>query len=195
MNNSIETAQEITKRVTAGDLLRVLKQGSKHFMHGDTVSGRPSYSDAFVFTFYSEKEMKGGGESRTTINVPGFVSNGHTSRLKECQSDGHTWQTYDEVYRPSSGHWSMWAEERLRDILELLPKDTAVAFHVCLDAGTNQLCQMASAKMQYTTEQGLHADHLYLIAETKRGERKFLLDATVSAHNSARFGGAKSFAG
>jgi hypothetical protein len=77
-------------------------------------------------------------------------------------------------------------------VLELLPRDAEVSFEISLDAGTNEYLIRAECPMNYGTQSGLHADRFTLIAEYesrgKRKARRFLIDTSCVAHNSARFG-------
>jgi hypothetical protein len=195
MNEPIERAQEITGKVTARQLLAVVRAGERLYMHGKAVYNRPSYSDAFTFEVSAPKKTNG-VEITARIEVPGYVSNGETSERKVHTDslDGHAWTTYCNAFRPTSGFWHIGYGERIRDVLELLPGDAEVSFHVYLDAGTNELlvCAETSVRGGRFTESGLHSDHLYLVAECnvrgKKRERRFLIDVSTGAHNSARFG-------
>lgn len=198
MNNSIETAQSDTGKITAGQLREVVKYGATSlYMHGRAVPMRESYSDAFVFTVTAveSERHKSGYVAEKKLNVPGYVGNGKTSLRKEhTSSDGSKWTSYDETYRPLHGFWnlSLCAGQRLRDVLDLLPKDAEVAFRVYLDSGTNGYLTTAECKMGWHTESGLHSDTLYLVVrQNVRGKQKvreFLLDMNITPHNSARFG-------
>lgn len=196
MNNSIQLAQEITGNVTSGELLAHIKKGNRHFMHARAVIDRPAYSDAFIFRFSSVKETLGdhSKDITTAIDIPGFVSNGNTSERVEHKSlAGNKFTSYsNKAYRPLEGFWSLWMVERIIAILELLPKETPISFYVWLDHGTNELAICADCNMNYHTEKGLHGDALYLLAETKRGAREFLIDYAISAHNTGRFGYGKN---
>jgi hypothetical protein len=199
MNHSTETAQETTGAVTAKQLLEVVRTAGTFggcYMHGFAKHDRPSYSDAFIFEFRatSRTSFSGGKPEKTTqIHVPGYVSGGHTSEREAYQYEGKKEQRYCAAYRPLKGFWSLYAhEERLRDALELLPRDAEVSFHVSLDAGTNGYLVNADSQMGPYTERGLHTDHLYLVAtfmqRGKRREMRVLLDTSTTPHNSARFG-------
>lgn len=198
MNEAIERAQARTGKVTARQLLETIRAGGDSlFMHGEAPHDRPSYSDAFVFTLTStRKDRKTDVETSTKLDVPGYVSNGSTSETKEHtrNEDGqiHTWKTQPTAFRPVRGFWSLRYNENLRNVLELLPRDAEVAFHVYLDAGTHEYLIRAVCDMQFGREEGLHADRLYLVVATtergKRKERRFLIDTSTGPHNSARFG-------
>ena len=193
MNHSIQFAQETTGKTTAKQLLAALKKGTNTYLHGHIPDNRPSYSSAFCFTL-SITERMGKGETITTIEVPGYVSNGNTSVKESHRSeyDGQTWDSYSETYAPKRGYWSV-SRERLRDAVELLPGNAEVAFLVYLDAATNQYLIGAQGNTHFNTSfDGLHGDSLYLIASyLVRGREKthdILLDTKVQPHNSSRFG-------
>ncbi len=186
------------------DLKRTVKFGRDSlYMHGDATQGRASYSDSYLWTITAVRESNEGDAKKkeTCTHVfPGWVSNGHTSTREVIvpkDPESPPWMRYTESYRPLRGYWDLGivCRERLLDILEELPANARVAFHLYLDAGTNELCVRSDCKMHYYQEQGLHVDHLYLCASyLSRGkERKprFLIDVSVCAHNSARFGNAR----
>jgi hypothetical protein len=212
VNESVERAQERTGPVTARQLLALVRKVRKGedslYLHGKAVHGRPSYSDAFIFTISAVerhdafKAIDGRTmrdvETTTTLDVPGWVTDGHTSKAEETtHTDSYNGREYKvarytEAFRPTKGFWSLTYNETLRDVLELLPGDALVSLHVYLDAGTNEYLVRASAPMNFGTEQGLHGDRLYLVAaHTVRGKaktRRFLLCSTCGPHNTARFG-------
>jgi hypothetical protein len=196
MNEPIEHAQTIVGKTTAKALLACVKLGTEGLsMHGHAAPERASYSDSFVFTVSARKgDRRKGTETTSEVSVPGYVSNGHDSTRAEHTYDGQKVVKYTGVHRPLTGFWflSYCPRERMIDVLELLPNDAEVSFHVWLDAGTHELLTRAEATMNFGTERGLHADHLYMIATYKsRGKtvsRRYLIDTTAGAHNSARFG-------
>jgi len=198
MNGSVEDAVKHTGQVTAKQLREVIRafpraNDRRRFMHGRIPYDRPSYSSAFIFTVRCvNREREKRTETEAKIDVPGYVSNGHTSQRETRTHENSTWQVYSEPYRPRHGFWSLDHLDTLETALELLPADASVAFHVYLDAGTHEYLIRADASMQFGTEHGLHADQLYLVASfMKRGkpvELRFLLDTSIGAHNSARFG-------
>jgi hypothetical protein len=145
------------------------------------------------------KKGKDRTETTSTIDLPGWVSNGQTSTRKEHQRDGESkstwgdkWVTYDEAFRPLRGSWFLSYNETLKNVLQLLPRNAEVSLHVYLDAGTNEYLIRSSCPMNFGTEEGLHSDQLYLLAEwAKRGKKqtmKFLISVSTGPHNSARFG-------
>lgn len=195
MNEPIQCAQKQTGKVTAKALLEIVRQGDRHFFHGRATHNRESYSDSFIFEFTSKQTAtKDRVETSRTLDVPGWVSNGNTSAREERTYDGRRYWRYVDVYRPTSGFEQI-DSELLRDVLEVLPIDAEVGFHVYLDAMTSELLVSADSKLHYMTEQGLHGDKVYLVAwyerRGKRVQRKFIVSAHVCAHNSARFGGGK----
>lgn len=203
MNGSVNDAQKHTGQVTAKQLRAVVRafRGERSiggrsglFMHGRAVFDRPSYSDAFVFAVRRVKREER-TETEAMIEVPGWVSTGHTSKREEVSFETSRYMKYSESYRPRTGFWSLDYCETLDAVLDLLPSDATVAFHVYLDAGSNGYLIAADAKMQFGTEQGLHTDMLYLVARFERRgkpvELRFLLDTNTGAHNSARFGSPK----
>lgn len=184
MNEPTVHAQKTTGITTVKALLAVLKGCDSAGLHGRAAFDRASYSDSFVFDVRATFKRKG-VESHKEISVPGWVSNGHTDEKEthKSLSDGRSFDVYSGVHRPEKGFWWLYATtERIIDVLELLPSNAEIAFHVYLDAGTNQTCIDAN----------MHADHLYLVASyMQRGKqvtRRFLLDATTGQHNTARFG-------
>lgn len=194
INEPVEFCQKRTGKVTARQLLDVVRSGNDSvYMHGEAAIDRASYSDAFVFTV-SAVSKYGKAEKVTKIDVPGWVSNGQTSVTRECSNEGARWTVYANAYRPSQGFWYIdrHKDGRLAAILELLPRDAEVSFHVYLDAGTNEYLVTATSKLHHYVETGLHADSLFLVAQwSERGkvkERTFLIDTSCGAHNSARFG-------
>lgn len=188
MNEPTQHAQSVIGNVTtAKALLDVVKGCRSAGLHGRAAHDRASYSDSFVFEVSADFETRKKGvlvsKSRKEVQVPGWVSNGHTDEQETRTYEGRTYQKYTGVCRPLSGFWWLYATvDRLVDVLELLPNDAEVSFHVYLDAGTTE--GLTAAK--------LHADHLYLNATyTSRGKRvtrQFLIDAATGGHNSARFG-------
>lgn len=187
MNEPTVHAQKTTGKVTAKALLAVLKGCDSAALHGRAAFDRASYSDSFIFDVRAVFKRKG-VETSKEIAVPGWVSNGHTDEKEthKSLSDGRSFDVYSGVHRPEKGFWWLYAvTDRVTDVLELLPSDAEVSFHVYLDAGTNQSCIDAT----------MHADHLYMVATyTSRGKqvtRRFLLDATTGRHNTARFGASR----
>lgn len=198
MNEPIERAQALTGKVTARALLALARKGSAIGIHGTAVHDRPSYSDAFTFECRVKvKDRKSGSETSTTLDVPGYVSNGNTSarEIRKSTLDANGWMAYTDTFRPERGFWYLYSHDRLCDLLEILPPDCEVALWVYLDAGTNENLIRAEADMGYSKEQGMHADRLYLVAKTTtRGKvktREFLIDCSTGWHNSARFGWAR----
>jgi hypothetical protein len=195
VNEPTEAAQEVTGKVTAGQLYKMVKDGGCVGLSGEATYNSASYSDSFVFNFRVTREaFKKRAETSSEIRVPGWVSNGHTSKREErtSTSDGTKYMHYTETYRPTGGFWYLYSTEKVRDLLQLLPSDAEVSFQVYLDAGTNEYLVRTDCAMPFERYEGLHADHLYLHAtKMVRGKRKtwsFLVDTTCGAHNSARFG-------
>jgi hypothetical protein len=148
-----------------------------------------------VFTLSSVHKTRQGTEVTQSLDVPGEAHNGLAGKPQEHTSaESGRWFTFDGFYRPERGFWSLgwYCRERLLDVLELLPREAHVSFDVQLDAGTNEYLVRADCAMAFGLEQGLHADRFMLIAECmvrgKRKVRSYLIDETVGAHNSARFG-------
>lgn len=196
MNEPVEYAQASTGKVTARQLLQCVRAGTDNiFMHGKATPDRQSYSDSFVFSVSAvAKDRKTKSETTTKLDVPGWVSNGHTSERKEHPGTdgGRAWVTYAKPYRPLRGFWSL-TYDRLIDLLELIPGDAEVSFHVYLDAGTNELLIGSSIRLPGFNQEGLHGDHLYLnVTRMVRGKPKtshHLISTSTGAHNSGRFGG------
>jgi hypothetical protein len=192
MNSSIELAEKETGIVLAKDMLSLVKGKSHIYMHGEAVLDRPSWSDAFIFRLTIENNSNNTVESR--LRVPGYVSNGNTSAKEETGEFGNKYMRYTETYRPMKGFWSL-SYSRLSDILEVLPREARVSFYVYLDAGTNEYLIRATGCMNYDNYSGLHGDTLYLLATYKKYNKtktlEFIVDKSVCAHNSARFGAPK----
>jgi hypothetical protein len=195
---AVERSQEITGKVSAATLLACVRFGSDSlYVHARAVHDRPSYSDAFVFKVSACQKMGPARvETTQTLDVPGRVGNGQTSHRKDHEnSESGRWVTYDETYRPEAGFWSLsyTGRDRLIDVLELLPRDAEVSFEIALDNGTNEYLIRAECPMNYGTQNGLHSDHFFLVVEYaargKRKVRRYLIDTSCVAHNSARFGG------
>lgn len=101
-------------------------------------------------------------------------------------------------HSPEVGAWLVHGVDPVRDIVDLLPKTAEVRFVVALGGKTNQYMQSAVRGASETRLgevspfEGLHGDALYLEATfEKRGKavrKRFLLDTSVTPHNSARFG-------
>jgi len=205
-NNNIQTAQEKTGKVTAKQLRAVLatlhKKGLSRCsvsIHANAVYGRPSYSDAFVFTLTAHTESRVKGEERsvttdTKIDCPGYVANGHTSVRDETKGTvGSPYMMYCETFRPTKGFLYLSYEfDRIEGILALLPGDAEIAFYMALDAGTHEYLVRADCTINGETHHGFHADIFYMAARVTRGGKSkdyhFMIDADALPHNSARFG-------
>lgn len=197
MNEPTERAQALTGKTTARQLLTAIRAGGDSlYMHGEAVHDRPSYSDAFTFTVSSgRKDRKTKAETLTKVDVPGWVSNGSTSETKEHtdpKDPYRKWKTQPTAYRPRTGFWHLSYNETIRNVLELLPAEAEIAFHVYLDAATHEYLIRAECPMQFGRECGLHGDSLYLVASWdrrgKRQEKTFLICTRTGPHNSSRFG-------
>lgn len=200
MNEPIDFAQKhIRSKPTVRDLrdlIRGVKSRNSIYLHGEATYGRASYSDSFVFTVSVTSKSKSGVETVSKLDVPGFVSGGHSSARELYTPDdgGRPYYNYREGFRPAKGCWSLhYLEETLLDVLDLLPADMEVAFHVYLDAGSNGY--MVAAECPTLHETGMHSDRLLLVAwkpakdGRERGKpRTFIVDTSCGAHNSARFG-------
>ncbi len=195
MNEPIQHATKTTGTVTARMLLNAIKQGpDSTYIHGNAAHGRESYSDSYVFTVSAVKKSRDSKQETTTkIDVPGWVSNGSTSARRESGVGRDRHVSFEGTHRPLAGFWSFYgARDAIVDVLEVLPPTAEVAFHVYLDAGTQEYLVRAECAMNYETYSGLHSDHIYLVATyTQRGRtvtRRFLLDTSTTPHNTARFG-------
>lgn len=184
MNEPTVHAQKSTGKVTAKDVLSILKGCESASLYGRAALGRATWSDSFVFDLVATYRRRGIETSRE-VSVPGWVSNGHDNEKKTYASfaDGRKTEVYCGTHRPERGFWWLYAvTDRVIDVLDLLPSNAEIAFHVYLDAGTNATL----------TDATLHADHLYMVATyTSRGkqvQRRFLIDASAGAHTTARFG-------
>jgi len=196
-----QTAEETTGQVTAGALLAHIK-GAEVYLHGQAAYGRPSYSEAFIFTVSAKRyapRVKGASwedrraEIVSTLDVPGSCNRGTTSEVEIRESSSGPHHEYRTPFGPQKGFWSLFAHtEDFRAILELLPRDAIVSLQVSLDAGTHEYLVRSTSTMNYETYKGLHADHLYVCATyTRRGKTvkaRFLLDTSVVPHTTCRFG-------
>jgi hypothetical protein len=194
MNGSIETAQKRTGKTTAKQLIAVIKTAPENCgLFGYVIPARESWEDSFIFEMKATKGRSYGSkgpETITSIEVPGYVSNGNIS--ERADSVEHP-RYSNEAYRPVKGYWSLHYNEDFLGLLKLLPGDAEVAFCVALDAGTHAyLIQADSCPGDRVPYKGLHCDLLYLYASWesrgKRVMRRFLIDEVVVPHNSARFG-------
>jgi hypothetical protein len=180
MNEPIEHAQKTTGRVTARDLLALLKAGADSLtLHGEADPTRASYSDAFVFTVGTTSRTGPRVEQTHTLEAPGWVSNGYTSDRETRTYEGRSYPKYATAFRPTRGFWFLsYCRDRLLSLLEILPKNAEISFFVYLDAGTSETL----------TNAGLHADWLYLVTGHRGKRRDYLLDVSTTDHGSARFG-------
>lgn len=211
MNEPIEAAQEITDKVTAKDLLGILRGSASAALNGEMNPMRESYSDSFVFRLTAKfKAIKSKISTEKVLQVPGYVGNGYTSKIEartrfhasrigegslmwDPSSPRGTYSAFGEVYRPLKGYWWLYGvTDRLIDILEALPRNAEIGFYVYLDGGSTELHAQTTITTARETFTGLHTDLLYVVASvTKNGrsrERRFLLDVRTGGHNSARFG-------
>lgn len=193
LNEPVESAQNHTGKVTVQDLIRVVKGCSDTMsLHGEATPDRASYSDSFCFEFRGTSRAHRTEHSQS-IRVPGYVSNGNTSATETYTYEGRQRIKYSDPFRPLKGFWFLGYHQRtLLDILEMLPKDAEVSFHVYLDAGTTENHIRAVVEGNYGTDRGLHSDFLYLdvcyMHRGKRKERRYLIDTHTGLHSYGRFG-------
>lgn len=124
------------------------------------------------------------GRSRI-LRFPGFpgrITRGHLDRLYESD-DRQVWYADDHSndYEPKSGCWvitSCQYHAELMTAFASIPTGAELSFTAALDALSNGYCARAR----------LHGDVLRLTARKGKTLRTFILDASVCAHNSARFG-------
>jgi len=204
MNGSTQDASEQTGTITAKALLTAIRAGTDSIgIRGRALTDRPSYSDAFIFTVEAHKRGKTSRDTQTTtLDVPGYVSNGNTDKREIRIYEGRPYWRYCEAFRPTDGFWWLYSSEAILDVLEVLPSAAEVSFHVYLDAGTNENLIGADQTAPIGPngernpwagqDKGFHGDHLYLLASYmvrgKRKERRYLISTTTGPHNSARFG-------
>jgi len=196
MNEPTLYAQnEIGNKATVKSMVRIVRLGSTYLsLHGRATPGRECYSDSFIFELRATaRDSKAKSETVTSIELPGWVRNGHTSNTVERTYGASKCLDYDQRYRPESGFWSITGSCcNLVSLLEMLPQDAEVSIEVGLDRLTTNVLKSAVVAMQHSTDQGLHGDALCLhVTHTKRGKlvtTAILLDAVTSLHNTARFG-------
>ena len=169
INTALVALRKAARRQNAGRI----------FLHGQRNYDSPTWTNEWTFTVSCQQYNK----STVKVDVPGYVSNGHTSEIEEYVYEGRKDVRYSGHYKPQNGFWSLFGSaDQLTTALESIPDDAEIRFDVSLDGGTNQLMVRA----------GLHGDFLRLNAvwsrNGKRIERKFLIDTACSEHNSARFG-------
>lgn len=123
---------------------------------------------------------------RVSIRFPGFKSRINTGYLDQVAPEAdsthvhYSWEQ-SNAYTPARGCWvitSSQFHEPLRAAFESIPIGAELMFSVGLDAHSNGYCARAR----------LHADVLRVTATKGKTLRVFMLDATVCAHNTARFG-------
>lgn len=139
---------------------------------GETYGGEALATLSFV-------KDEDGIETRAKVEkIPARIVSGHTDAVETRNGEDH----YSETFKPRKGSWCLFYCEELTSAFEAIPSHADVRLDVLLDNGTNQ----------YVTKARLHCDELRLVARWKSGqktiERRFSLDTTCGAHNSARFG-------
>lgn len=115
---------------------------------------------------------------------PGFAARvGRGHRDDTCTKDGDVWYSdrHENDYWPTSGCWVISYAQYHHELMSAfasVPIGSELSFTVALDAHSNGYCARAR----------LHADVLRMTAKKGKTLRTFMLDATVCAHNTARFG-------
>lgn len=123
------------------------------------------------------------GRSRT-IRFPGFASRiGRGRRDGVYEVDDYVAYSSEESneYTPMTGCWIVTTCRHDADVMTAFaatPNGAELTFVVALDALSNAYCARAR----------LHGDVLRMTAKKGKTLRTFTLDASVCAHNSARFG-------
>lgn len=140
--------------------------------------GPASRSGTAVVTFDDDSGVK------RTVEVPCRIAAGYTDAIETRGVGSQAYVSYTDSYAPTSGYESL-SRDLFTSAVLSLPSHAEVRLDVILDGGNNELCVEAS----------LHADRVYLVAHwterNARVERKFLIEACMSKHNSARFGVSK----
>lgn len=174
----LDTTQEPTTVMTRG--LRAALRHADSFcldFDGGTVtirlSKRIESSDPFE-----------NGRARSLLfpGFPGRTARGHLDRVYQSD-DRQVWYSDGDGndYEPASGCWvitSCQFHAELMTAFASIPTGAELSFTVALDALSNGYCARAR----------LHGDVLRMTERKGKILRTFILDASVCAHNSARFG-------
>lgn len=172
---------------TLATLRTTIKRATRFYIHADRDLCAPSYSDAANFVLTCVRSVRVNGkdhEIKSTVEIPGRITHGHTSKVEWHKGyDGRDFPVYSEPYRAEHGYESL-SDEVFRSAVLSIPARCEPRFLVSLDGGTNE----------YQIKAGLHTDYVYLEAYDpgkSQTLRRFLIDASTGAHNSARFGSPK----
>ncbi len=193
MNATSATANATRPSCTVKNLLDALKPMKRHsrgvWLHAEREHGVERFErDRAIFEVRTKFRPYDEAKSETTVvtKLPGWVGNGYCDATTKVESEWGSYLRFSKeesnVYEPASGFWGNLDDDRLVDLLTLLPKDALLTMRIRFD--------------NYDTgtlpEKGVHADDLLLEARWWRnGKEKrasFLLGYTVGAHNTARFG-------
>lgn len=182
---------EKKKNATTVALKKLCKTFPRINVRGHREYGAPNWSDPYVFQV--EGHTEGKMQTRASVELSGLVHGGCTDSVEMVTPSspefGGPYEKYNEGFRPQEGFWFLFGhDEVLRSVVAMLPDDADVTLEVYLDAGTHQ----------NLVKHRMHHDILYLMARwtrgTKRYERRFMLDSTVSYHNTNRWGGPNTLA-
>ncbi len=175
----------MTKNETTTALKKAVKKYNTFSIHTERI-GKNSW-DRDLHSFRITCYRSGGKEGdQVIVTVSGRVRNGHDGDGAAVKTE--TGWAYHSVsgscYEPTRGHWWLYgAAEAFQSAVAAVPAHAVITLEVGLDGLSNGYC----------AEARLHADTLSLVATWTDGrgyEKKmtFLLDVSISAHNSARFG-------
>jgi hypothetical protein len=178
--------------VTAGQLLKLFAPRKRGTLRASLFAQRDPLAprwrrDRATYRMRVTHELRDGVREDSTVEVRGWVGNGYLDGTTRVPSSGpfSGYARYssepENVYEPTSGSW-IFVEDRLRDVLAVLPRDAEVEFRTVLDnydAGP-------------LAERGVHHDRLVLRARWTRGrkafDREYQVAESVGPHDTARFG-------
>lgn len=191
--NATNAPESVPPTATVADVLGIMKPHRREhvrtYLHGERDPLAPNWQrDRAVWTLTVSREPYGQDrrvESKATIEIPGWIGNGHKGATVVVPSSDGVFPPRTEyandpsnIYEPRRGYMPL-DTDRFRSILLGLPRRATLLLRLRLDYGNNE--SVIRAK--------LHADLLMMEATLPNGQvREFLLDCDIGEHNSARFG-------
>lgn len=154
------------KLPTVRDILQAIKPRKGHdvrvYLHANRDKLAPVYGrECATFTLTAAHQRTGSAELKTTLDIPGRV------------------RAYKAEWPTDRGFWSLFgSQNRLTDLLAVLPPTAMVSLEVALDAYTTESA----------LESAIHIDTLSVIVHSKGTQRRYLLDVAAGPSNTARFG-------